>query len=77
LLKGVDKGHCITALAPSANPVRSSYVPDSTIETDDPVVVSVESENLPAGTIVMVEVHGESLGGQTFESSRVAGARIR
>lgn len=47
---------------------------DVTIDTLDPVTIDLESENVPAGTTVMVEVHSESVDTQTFQSSPLAGA---
>lgn len=45
---------------------------DVTIDTATTVTVMIESTNVPAGTVVTVEVHNQNTGTQTFDSEPLA-----
>jgi hypothetical protein len=46
---------------------------DVTINTPDPVTVEIVGEHVPVGTVVTLEVHHDTLGTSTVQSTPLAG----
>jgi hypothetical protein len=73
MVSGTDADGAPFAEVVPETPTGGFTPADVTINALDPVLIEVESENVPAGTTVMVEVHSESLGTETYVTTPLAG----